>query len=107
MQTTFEEASQCPKCKNPGMTTNESKKRVIGRGTITFFQIMCQTQLCPWYETVWIVQVNEDGSIPTAYAQNLKKQYPRLSHEAEQQIVDAVNNQRKAETRGDGEIRGR
>ena len=51
--------------------------------------------------------MNEDGSIPTAYAQNLKKQYPRLSPEAEQQIVDAVNNQLKAETRGDGEIRGR
>jgi hypothetical protein len=81
------------------VTTNGAR-----RGT-KVHMIYCVTKLCPWFETPWPVQVNEDGSIPDAYSQIGGKQYPKLSQELESKIQDNVLRQLEAETQpGGGEV---
>lgn len=63
-RTTFEEAKVCPKCAKPGedrMTKPAGRDLPLGT---TIHMIYCNTELCPWYNTCWMVQVNPDGSIP-------------------------------------------
>ncbi len=102
--TTFEEAKRCPKCDNPGEDMGVKKINKDGR-RVQIHTIMCKTTLCRWYNTSYLVQVNEDGSIPEAYGQNLKKQFPRLSAESESRVLDALRQQQQVELYGDGEIR--
>lgn len=61
--TTYEEAKLCPKCGKPGEETKSISVRGMARGT-TAKTIYCRTNLCPWENTPWMVQVNPDGSIP-------------------------------------------
>jgi hypothetical protein len=64
-ETTWEEASRCPQCGQPG----ESIKKIpmppgsgIPRGTVVH-TVKCQnTKRCDF--GVWLVQVNPDGSVP-------------------------------------------
>ena len=58
--TTFEEAKRCPKCGQPG----EEGKWTRGPRGSKVWQIWCRRELCPWYNTPWMVQVNPDGSVP-------------------------------------------
>jgi len=59
-QTTLEEARSCPRCKYYGelVATNPGPRRS------KVYTYKCLTEVCPWYNTTWIVQVNEDGTIP-------------------------------------------
>lgn len=59
-QTTFEQARMCPKCKHYG-TLLGSVPGPRGSKVETY---KCETEVCPWYNTSWIVQINQDGSIP-------------------------------------------
>lgn len=105
MNTTFEEAIKCPRCERPGQAVGSNKVRKPGRGTVEIFKIQCTTKLCKWFETIYLVQINEDGSIPEAHGQNLQKQFPRLSPESESRIIDALKAQQQAEVCSDNEIR--
>lgn len=87
MSTTFEEAKVCPKCNKPGKDT--ATKSTAKRGVFVHI-IQCETVLCPWYETTWLVQVNEDGSVPREYEQLGEKQYPLLSQESETAVEEAI-----------------
>jgi C4-type Zn-finger protein len=62
VQTTFEEASRCPKCKQPGKdvkTIRLPNNTKIPKGS-TVHTIRCEN--CDF--GVWLVQVNADGSVP-------------------------------------------
>jgi hypothetical protein len=64
--TTFEEASRCPKCKKPGEDAGVMRMPLgtgLPRGT-TVHQIFCRNEGCEWFSTPWMVQVNPDGSVP-------------------------------------------
>lgn len=101
--TTWEEATACPKCRQPGKDTGKRPGR--RRGTYVH-TIKCEgNQLCPWYGTTWVVQVNEDGSIPEAYSALGPKQYQSISQESMTRIEEAMDRQLKAETSGEGEVR--
>jgi hypothetical protein len=108
MTTSFEEAKQCPKCGNIGEDWKQERKTLLGppRKNVVVHYIKCVTQLCPWFETSYVVQVNEDGSIPEAYsALRGEKQFPKASPEMETRIREATEAQLRAETRpGGGEI---
>jgi hypothetical protein len=104
-ETTFEEASRCPKCGQPG---EDKKKRKVrkGRNWVEIHTIYCRNQLCRWLDTAWLVQVNEDGSIPQAYQQLGDKQFPKLSPESETRVQEAMEEQLRQETQpGGGELR--
>jgi hypothetical protein len=59
--TTFEEASECPKCHHPGKQVG-AKPAGQGRGTL--ITLMCMTAVCPWFETTYVVQRKPDGTVP-------------------------------------------
>jgi hypothetical protein len=65
--TTFEDAKRCPKCETPGMVISKRMSlhsSPVARAKPTVYVIRCVNQLCAWFDTNWIVQVNPDGSIP-------------------------------------------
>lgn len=100
--TTFEEAKRCPKCERPGKDEGAKPGRRAG---VKVHTIRCETQLCRWYNTTWLVQVNEDGSIPEAYSQVGHKQFPKVSDESITRINEALDRQIAAEKSGQGEVR--
>jgi hypothetical protein len=63
MSTTLEEASKCPRCDNFG---DVGPRRPTAKPGYDCIVITCKTELCPWYDTGWIVQINPDGTIPDA-----------------------------------------
>lgn len=99
---TFEEAKLCPKCGKPG---EDMGGRPARRRGVKVHTIYCRTELCKWYNTSWLIQVNEDGSIPQAYSQIGEKQFPKVSQESITRINEALDRQLDAEKRGDGEVR--
>ena len=60
MDHTYEEATRCPKCEEPG---NARSKVPQGGGT-TLHTVYCENTRCEWFNTPWLVQVNADGSVP-------------------------------------------
>jgi hypothetical protein len=105
MSTTFEEAKKCPKCDNVGKEVG-SRPAKTGRGKrCTLHVIECVTELCRWYGERYVVQVNEDGSIPDAYSGALgSKQFPRISQESISRIEDNVRRQLEAEQTKGAEV---
>lgn len=63
VQTTYEEATRCPKCKQPGQVVQKIPRSDVGPG-VTQHVTVCRTETCSWFETPWFVQVNADGSVP-------------------------------------------
>jgi hypothetical protein len=98
----WEEATRCPKCGKPGKDLGGKPGRRRG---VLVHSILCETQLCRWFNTTWLVQVNEDGSIPKPYSQIGPKQYTPISQESLSRLDEAMNRQIAAETSGEGEIR--
>jgi len=71
--TTYEEARQCPKCHQYGVhAQTDSGPR--GSKIETY---VCDNEICLWYQTGWVVQVNRDGSIPNRTEG--PKEFPMLS----------------------------
>lgn len=106
MTTTFEEAKLCPKCGKPGEDVRVfDRKNSMGK-PVTVHTIYCRVELCPWYNTSWLVQVNEDGTIPDPYSQLGPKQYPKLSEESVTRVQEAIQTQLDQETKpGGSEVR--
>lgn len=105
-QTTFEEASRCPKCQHPGEVGSVREQYSTNQDAMVKLNVLfCRNQVCPWYNTSWIVQVNPDGSIPQAYEQLGPKQYPKLSPETETRIRENIQAQLEAETKPGTEVR--
>jgi hypothetical protein len=61
MASTLEEASRCPKCKEPG---DIGARRPTAKPGFDVLGVTCQNEACKWFETGWLVQINPDGSIP-------------------------------------------
>lgn len=60
----LEEASACPICKHPGRVVSSSHKRVPSGKLATIDVYNCENERCRWFGTGWVVQLNDDGSIP-------------------------------------------
>jgi hypothetical protein len=105
--TTFEEASKCPKCGEYGEESSKKPTR-DGRGRpIEVITLLCRNASCKWFGTGWFIQVNEDGSIPEAYSgvRNSDKHYPKLSQESASKIEDNILRQLELETKPGTEVR--
>lgn len=75
--TTFEEARRCPKCENPG--ADVSKRR--GPLGSTIHVIECKSSRCKWFNTTWLIQVHQDGTIQEATEH--EKFYPKIPDRTE------------------------
>lgn len=72
----WEEASRCPKCGQPGEDVKQSSIRTGRlRGGVNHV-LHCKNERCKWFETGWSVSVGPNGEIP----ENLggPKQFPDL-----------------------------
>lgn len=61
----LEEASACPICKQSGSVVRSDKQRTPSGKMATIDTYNCLNERCRWYGTGWVVQLNDDGSIPT------------------------------------------
>lgn len=105
-ETTFEEAKRCPKCNTPGEDTGILDAVKASHATVHVIQ--CVNRQCKWYATSYLVQVNEDGSVPPP-RKNQPKAYPmpKLSQQQIERIENTIQRQLEQETKpGGGEVRG-
>jgi hypothetical protein len=108
---TYEQATRCPKCEQPGEVTGKrpveaSLRDGIRIGTM-LHTVYCRNERCTWNDTCWFVQVNPDGTVPAAKDHRGKpKKYENFpTDEQTKRVVDAVQRQLDAEMSGEGEIR--
>jgi len=103
--TTYEEAKLCPRCGKTGRVVRITKTQNMKGKPVDLHLIACTTELCPWFETTYVIQVNEDGSIPEKGSGLIgsDKAYPKLSQESVSRIEDNIRRQLEAETSGDEE----
>lgn len=105
VQTTYEDATRCPKCGKPGDV--RKKTSAIGTGLPRGTQqhhIYCMNELCIWYNTCWFVQVNPDGSVPAPKNHTGEpKVYQGFEghDEAAKAILDGIKRQYEYEQSGD------
>ena len=105
---TYEQAKRCPECEAPG---NTRKTEPLSGGK-KLEHVYCENERCEWYNTCWIIQVNQDGTVPPPRDHtNAPKEYVGFTGHNEQaaQLVrdlDALNKL-ATEQGGHGEIRRR
>jgi hypothetical protein len=56
----FEEAQRCPRCDVVGEITSTRS----GPDRSKIHVLTCQNSRCSWFETDWVVQQLEDGTVP-------------------------------------------
>ena len=97
----FEDAQRCPRCDVPGeiMSTRNARDN---KGKPTKIHILrCQNIRCSWFQTDWVVQQLEDGTVPIREGQE-QKTFPAVrgmtQEKAAEQIEGIVddNNPRRA-----------
>lgn len=54
----IEEARQCPECNHTGKI---KQSRPIMGGTV--HTIECLNQVCPWFETSWVIETDSNGEV--------------------------------------------
>jgi hypothetical protein len=113
-QTTYEEATRCPKCEQPG---NVRLKEPAGRpapGTTPLpkgtqlHTVYCENTFCKWYNSCWIVQVNPDGTVPAAKNHTGEPKIYQGQENADQvarDILRALEIQNQRSTEPGAEIR--
>lgn len=99
--TKYEEAKRCPKCGVPGNFTKSRRQTRPTRGWCTIEVYKCENDRCKSEYDTWIVQVNEDGSIPER--QKGDKEFPdspRMISMGQQYIDYLKAEEERGETRG-------
>jgi len=102
--TTLEEARRCPKCNEPGADAGAMaapRGQDVTRGA-TLRKYTCMNNRCRWFEEIWVVQVNPDGTIPppTTTRRNTLRPLPDDFGRTRERLLEQVN----LETHGGGEI---
>ena len=71
--TTLEEAKRCPKCGMPGEEVSRIPHKDSRNRPCIILNMRCANgnladptvSRCTWFNTNWVIQLNEDGTIPT------------------------------------------
>lgn len=99
----LEEASHCPKCSQQGELTLQSAGPRVGSKALTY---TCKNNLCLWFNTGWVVQVNPDGTIPERKAG--PKQFEKLTPGQEtfaRDVLHQVEYDQQRSTEKDAEVK--
>lgn len=97
------EASLCPRCKNPGKETFVRKVRESDTRLYTY---TCETEVCPWFETGWAVQIDADGNVyerPRG-ERGMDKTFQPLSDDAMSRGMRAIEDMKGRDLRPGEEI---
>lgn len=90
--TTFDIAKKCPRCGNYGAIVGE---RPRGGDGSKLYTLLCETVLCTWYNTTWVVEVNAEGKVPTRddyINPTFGKRIDELTEEEAIAIVKQIND---------------
>lgn len=94
----FEEAKRCPKCDQPGelQSTRNIKDNEDRPAKVHIMR--CQNERCQWFETDWVIQQLEDGTVPVREGME-QKTFPKMpgmtQEKAAEQIQNIADDQRK------------
>lgn len=95
---TFEEAKRCPKCDNPGELMSTRNVRDNEGRPAKVHILRCQNNRCRWFETDWVVQQLEDGTVPVREGME-QKTFPKMpgmtQEKAAEQIKEISDEERK------------
>jgi hypothetical protein len=112
VESTYEEATRCPKCGKPGdVRSKQAAPKTLLPGT-QIHHVYCITELCRWYNTAWMVQVNRDGSVPPPTNHTGRNKMYIQDKDADRMAAEiraSIDRQIEIETQhgGHGEVRGR
>jgi hypothetical protein len=76
----WEEAQRCPMCDQTGVEQDQLRTTEVSPSTgkpVTIHTFHCENSRCVWNGTGWIVQVNDDGTIPKRKEGGLKA-FPQM-----------------------------
>ena len=62
MATPYEDAIKCPKCSERG--DPQGTQPIDGMPGYQALTVYCRNASCRWLDTMWVVQINPDGTIP-------------------------------------------
>ncbi len=81
--TSISTASKCPKCNNQGELVQSTPAR---RGMYESRIYKCTTKLCRWFDSNWLVQIDEDGNVPERDIGHVAKSFPNLPELSPEQL---------------------
>lgn len=105
VETTLEEASRCPRCKEPGRFNGEKALDRADSAGAKIKLFVCDNSRCKWHTTSWTVQVNANGTIPPPLLKR-DKQFRKLPDDGGR-TLRGLENQLSAETGKNAEIQRR
>lgn len=96
MTVTIDEAKRCPRCSQAGQESGNHR----GPKGSRVYTFVCMNEVCPWYETGWIVQVNSDGTIPEREAG--PKEFEKLPNfdANKERVEEQIRREAEEQTRG-------
>lgn len=92
----FEEARRCPRCDEPGeIITTRNVKDNEGK-PCKVHTLRCQNNRCSWFETDWIVQQLEDGTVPLreGYERKTFPVMPGMTQEKAMEQIKEISDER-------------
>lgn len=98
MDTSYDEARRCRRCKELGVIVTTKPDRRGGK----IVTVQCRNGRCRWYNTNYTFDVRPDGTVPPAI-KHRPKSFPAVP-DLTDRIRDSVDRQLGLETNGGGEI---
>ena len=88
----WDEARRCPKCGHAGEETVKSP----GPDGSKIITLRCDTTVCLWYNTTWVVQVLSDGTIPERHPGG-EKTFPKIPGMTQEKAIKELRRVRDKE----------
>ncbi len=90
--TTLKTARKCPKCNKNGELIQKSPTEVP---ELTGYVFSCANKVCPWFNTRWVVTVDEDDKVPTRDIGHDPKRFPAvptITEEQQEHVLDWIED---------------
>lgn len=73
--TTLSTARQCPRCNTPGELITKAPTEDV---KLTGYVFQCNNKVCPWFDTRWVVTVDDDDKVQTRDPGHDPKRFPAV-----------------------------
>lgn len=81
---------RCPKCEQPG---REEGVRRSGDLTKKVMTMICENELCVWFQTGWVITLMLDGSLPSVDSPEVLRAKPKAFPILERGVSGDVREQ--------------
>ena len=90
--TTLETASHCPRCNQKGELVLKSPTE---DEKVTGYVYKCTTTLCVWFDTRWVVTVDDDDKVQTRDPGHDPKRFPaipKITDKQREHVLDHIED---------------